>query len=333
MISLTPEQVAERFGRMFSRGLLTLIDEKAGVAEIIEECCARGPVEWDLVNRLRAGGAVYTGWVDGTTLVMRARLGSFEVKFGPADFSRGGQALEAVEVKNDRVYTRWAGVAGAGVGVAACLAQAPGVVKAVYPSKDDLVKVGGRYVNHVILETLKYEKLIFAVDNTDVKDKGATWASTLKAASMLCEKHKGMKLLAHRIFQAYPGVPWKTTNNVAVSLSFAVPAGVEVKQVVRDLVEILRGFCYSEEACAVAYRGIVVPRELREFAWRVKSEMVELSEALELAERYGVEVVEITGRMGVIGALAALALYDAGLEYAALKDDPALARVGRVEEG
>lgn len=327
MTELSPEQVAERFGKMFCRSLLTLVDERGSVVEIIEECSARGPVEWDLVNRLRAGGAVYSGLVDGTTLILRARIGRFEVRFGPADFAHGGQALEAVEVEDDQVRTFWMGAGGAGLGLAACLAQAPGVMKAIYPSEDDLTKVGGQYVNRVVLETPKYRKLIFAVDNTDVKDKGATWSSTLKAGKELCSKYPEVKFLAHRIFQAYPGVSWKTTNNVAVSLSFALPFNVDIEQFLKDLIQILERHCYSNEACAVAYDGIVIPEELKKFAWKVKGEIVDLNEASKLAEEHGVKVLEITGRKGVIGALAALALYDAGLEYAALKDDPALRRV------
>jgi len=330
-ITLTPSQVVDRFGRMFSRSLLTIVDEKAGVVEIVEECCARGPVEWDLVNRLRAGGAVYAGWVDGTTLTIRANIGKFEVKFGPADLTQGGQALEAVEVRGESVYTKWLGVAGAGVGVAACLPQAPGVLKAIYPSINDLTKVGGRYINRVILETRKFKKLIFAVDDTDMGGKGATWASSLKVALKLCGLYEGVQLLEHRIFQGYPGVPWKTTNNVAVALSFAVPPELDVEVIAKELTRLLGEFCYSNEACAVAYEGIVIPSPLKKYAWKVKSKLVKRSEALDLAQEFGVTVFEISGKRGIVGALAALAFYDSGLECAALKGDQALIRAVKGE--
>jgi len=102
-----------------------------------------GPVEWDLVNRLKAGGVAHEGWVEGTTLFLRAKVGRSEVKFGPADLERGGQALEAVEVRGDEIHTSWCGVAGAELGIAACLPQAHGVIRAEYLREEDIEKIGG----------------------------------------------------------------------------------------------------------------------------------------------------------------------------------------------
>ena len=47
----------------------------------------------------------HEGWVEGTTLFLRAKVGRSEVKFGPADLERGGQVLEAVEVRGDEIHT------------------------------------------------------------------------------------------------------------------------------------------------------------------------------------------------------------------------------------
>ena len=56
-IVLTPDQVIEKYGKLFCKGIYTMVDEENGVATIIEECSAKGPVEWDAANRRRAGGA------------------------------------------------------------------------------------------------------------------------------------------------------------------------------------------------------------------------------------------------------------------------------------
>lgn len=325
-VVLKPEDVRGRFGRMFSGSILTIVDEKNAVLELIEECAAKGPVEWDLVNRLRAGGAAYAGWVEGKTLFLRAKIGKFDVNFGPADFQQGGQALESVEVTDREVITTWVGIAGAGLGLAACLSQAPGVIEAEYPTKDDLEKVGGSFQNRVKIKTPKYKKLVLGIDNTDVKAKGATWASTLKVALEVSEK-TGSKLISHRIFQCYPEVEWKTTNNVSSSVVFALPWNISSEEVLKAFLDKIKPLCYSNDACLVAYEGIEVPKELKEFGFRVKKEVVELKEALELAEKFKLEVVPITGKKGAIGALAAVALYDEGITYAAFDKDPALRRV------
>ena len=72
---LRPDQVQERYGRMFCDGFFTIVDERNGIAQVVEKCIARGPVEWDAVNRKRAGGVITDVRVDGHTLIMDAVIG------------------------------------------------------------------------------------------------------------------------------------------------------------------------------------------------------------------------------------------------------------------
>ncbi|MCS7103084.1 MAG: tRNA(Ile2) 2-agmatinylcytidine synthetase [Candidatus Korarchaeum sp.] len=326
MITLTPSQIKSKFGELFSKNFLTIVDEKNKVVEIIEECTAKGPVEWDLINRLRAGGVVYSGWVEGNTLYLRARIGSQEVKFGPADLEHGGQALEKVEVTEEEVHTYWIGAAGAGLGLVACLSQAPGVLRAEYPSQNDLEKVGGANVNRVKIITPKMRKVIIGVDDTDRKDRGATWASLLKAGKELSSE-LGVRLLSHRIFQCFPGVSWKTTNNVSSAVSLAIPWSMEMDSVLNKFLAILKNYCYSESACIVAYEGVEIPIKLKEFGIKVKNEVIDVNYAKKLSEELDLKVIPVTGERGVVGALAAVGLFDSGIEYAALSGDPGLGRV------
>ena len=84
MITLTPDDVKQRFGPLFSKKFLVMVDEKAGLAEILEQCHARGTIEWDAMNRSRAGGAVAACAVEGSTMTIQARLGRHPVNFGAA---------------------------------------------------------------------------------------------------------------------------------------------------------------------------------------------------------------------------------------------------------
>jgi tRNA(Ile2) C34 agmatinyltransferase TiaS len=85
MIILTPNDVKQRFGLLFSKKFLVMVDEKTGLAEILEQCHARGTIEWDAMNRSRAGGAVIACAVKGNTMTIKACLGSI----GPlCDFVR-----------------------------------------------------------------------------------------------------------------------------------------------------------------------------------------------------------------------------------------------------
>ena len=130
-----------------------------------------------------------------------------------------------VDVNGEEVITTWAGIAGAGVGVAACLPQAPGVIRAEYPSEEDL-KVGGARTNHVRIISPRYEKICFGIDDTDTKQEGATWVLALKCAEA-CHI-EGVEFLNMRLVQLNPAVPSKTTNCVGSALNFAArPSSIE----------------------------------------------------------------------------------------------------------
>ena len=55
---LRPDEVREKYGPMFCKGFYTIVDEEAGVAQIIEKCVGQGPMEWDAVNRRRTKGVI-----------------------------------------------------------------------------------------------------------------------------------------------------------------------------------------------------------------------------------------------------------------------------------
>lgn len=313
MITLTPTEVRARFGALFSERYLVMVDQAAGVAEIRETCRARGPVEWDAMNRQRAGGAITSCSVDGSTLRILTRLGRFPVRFGPAEARSGGQALEAVELEGDEVVTSWAGIAGAGVGVAACLPQAPGVTRAVYPSEEDL-QVGGARENRVRIYSPAYEKVVFGIDDTDTSAGGATWVLALQcaAANPVEETH----LLGMRLVQLNPAVPNKTTNCVGSALVYAVRPDQA-----RALEEFIVGFVdehsLSPDAGVAVRKGIVHPSAEDEMR-RVKTEILTKDDAAGMADRLGVRFIDPNGGKGRIGALGALLWANEGTEAAGL---------------
>ena len=97
---MTPEEVTKRYGKLFCKGFFTLVDEKNGKALIIEECSAKGPVEWDMCNRKRAGGALEHIRVEGTTLIMDTIIGE---KRGP--FRTGIQGPR--RARSESPYCGW----------------------------------------------------------------------------------------------------------------------------------------------------------------------------------------------------------------------------------
>jgi methanogenesis imperfect marker protein 11 len=310
---LKPGEVEGKYGKLFCRGVYTMVDEAEGTARIIEECSAKGPVEWDAVNRRRAGGAITDIRVEGTTLIMDTIIGEREVRFGPASKDLGGQGLKSLRVEGDMVKTTWVGLAGASVGIGACLPQGPGTIEATYP---DDARVGGANRIEVTIATPKMIRAVFAVDDTDTKEKGASWVLMLKAAREAPVGH----LLVHKIVQLNPNVKEKTTQCVAVGVSFAV-VEKDFPELRRHFIEYIKKGTFSQNTVLAIIKGLRIPEIVRDYGQRAKREVLTIEDAEYAARKGGVELVEITGPRGAIGAVAGIGCHDLGIEAAGLPED------------
>jgi methanogenesis imperfect marker protein 11 len=312
-VVMSPDQVTKKYGKLFCKGVYTMVDEKNGVATIIEECIAKGPVEWDAVNRRRAGGALTSVKVEGTTLIMNAIIGERDVKFGPASKDLGGQGLKALRVDGDKVVTTWVGLAGASVGIGACLPQGPGTIEATYP---DDAKIGGAHRVEVSITTPKLVRIIYAVDDTDTKEKGASWVLMLRMARECPVGH----YLEHKIIQLNPNVPEKTTNCVSVGVSFAV-AEKDIPALTDHVLKFIKDNTFSDNTTLAIFEGLKIPDEVQEYGRRAKREIFKIEDARKVADRNGVTIIEVTGKRGTIGAVAGIGCFDMGLKAAALPED------------
>lgn len=310
---LRPDQVQERYGRMFCEGFFTIVDEKNGIAQVIEKCIARGPVEWDAVNRKRAGGVITGIRVDGHTLTMDAVIGERPLRFGPVSEDLGGQGLSALLVEGDRVRTRWEGLAGATVGIGACIPQSRDVIETVYP---DGFRIGGAHHASVEVVSDKKVRVIIGADDTDTKEKGASWSMMLKLGQ-ICPVGR---FLEHKIIQLNPKAPNKTTNCCSTAVSFAVKES-EIPELVEYAREYLAENTYSDDTVMTVFTGLKVPAELEDFGWKCKHILFEVQDAVGVAERNGVQIVQVTGDKGTIGAVAAIGCFDMGIKAAGLPED------------
>ena len=311
--TLRPEEVREKYGPMFCKGLYTIVDEKNGLAKIIETCSARGPMEWDIVNRKRTGGVIKNIELDGHTMIMDAVMGEKELKFGPASAEIGGQGLESLKVVGDKVYTKWRGIAGASVGIGACLPQADGVIETIYP--DDF-KIGGAYTASTEIVTPKMIRVIIGVDDTDTPQQGASWVASLKMG-MSCPYGR---FLEHKIIQLNPKAPNKTTNCCSTAVSFAVEPK-DLDKLVDYCKEFIRKESYSDDTVMTVFAGLKQSDELVDWSWKAKSILYTPEEAIKVAEENDVEIIYITGKKGVIGAVAAIGCFDLGVRSAGVPED------------
>jgi len=312
MITLTPSEVKERYGKMFCKKFLVIVDEEAGKAEIIEHCCHRGAIEWDVMNRRRAGGAIESISVEGASMTMSAKLGKYPINFGAAGDDIGGQALEGVTIEGDLAVTDWAGIAGAGVGVAVCLPQAPGVIKTEYPSEEDL-KAGGARTCRTRIYSPKYVKVSIGIDDTDTKESGATWVLASKCAEACTIE--GVEYLDMRLIQLNPKVPNKTTNCVGSALNFAVLPG-KVEELLDFVKEYIEERSVSADTGIAVWTGLFIPDS--PYSEKVKTEVLNIPECEAEAEKLGIRYIDSAKSKGRIGALGAVLWANRGIEAAGL---------------
>jgi methanogenesis imperfect marker protein 11 len=319
-----PVEGRERYGPLFCRRLLTMVDAKKNIAEVVETCAIPGMVEWDAVNRCRAGGAVTGCEVTGNTMVIRGKLGESHVSFNREDMKEGGQALEGIEIADpDRVRTKWAGIGRAATGVVACLPQSPGVISVRYPHREDM-EISDQRVSRVEITTPLYEKVTVGVDDTDDgKGSIATWQLALRASEMASELD-GVRFLGLKLIQLYPKSPYKMTNSISAAVSFAVRVDL-ADTLIHGITGTIKWKTLSENAGVVVYRGIGIPEDLASFGWEAKKRFVSLEEALALSGEVSIMLGDGgQEKSGLIGALAAVALSEERTAAAALYDDKAL---------
>ena len=310
---LRPDEVRARYGPLFCKGFFTLVDEKAGKARIIEKCVSKGPGEWDLVNRRRTGGVIDRISIESDFIVMDVTIGEKELNFGPVSADVGGQGLSALKVEGDEVRTTWFGIAGATVGIGACIPQCSDVIRTEYP--DDF-QIGGAHRAHVDIITPKMVRVIIGIDDTDTKEKGASWVVSLKLG-MECPIGR---FLEHKIIQLNPKVPNKTTNCCSTAVSFAVKEE-EIPALIEYAVDFVRKQSYSEDAVITVFQGLEVPEKLRDYGWSCKSVLYTTDDAIKVAEETGVQIISVTGLKGVIGAVAAIGCFDLGERSAGIPED------------
>ena len=310
---LTPEEVEGKYGRMFCKSFLTLVDEENGIAQIVERCSSQGPAEWDVVNRRRTGGVIDCIRMSSDMIVMDAVIGEGELNFGPVSEDVGGQGIKSLRVEGDEVRTTWYGIAGASVGIGACIPQCRDVIRTEYP--DDF-KMGGAFRANVDIITPKMVRVIVGVDDTDTKEKGASWVTSMKLG-LECPIGR---FIEHKIIQLNPKAPNKTTNCCSTAVSFAVREE-EVPKLIEYVVDFVKGETFSDDTVVTVFQGLRIPDALREFGWSCKSVLYKPEDAIRVAEENGVQIISVTGMGGVIGAVAAIGCFDLGEKAAGIPED------------
>ncbi|OEC86578.1 MULTISPECIES: methanogenesis marker protein 11 [Methanobacterium] len=297
---VTPDDLKERFKDPWVapyKKILTMVDDD--MVEIVEYHPCIGGSEWMVYQYERSSDLVKSAERDGNKHTYLVEVGKTDLNL-KASFSAAG--IEEVSVEGDEVKVTHAGLAGAGVGSAMCRGMAEGVKRV------ELYDIGGgSKVGRAAVVTPKLQKVVIGIDDTDTKEKGATWTLAHNVGAELSKR--GFEYINHVIVQLYPHNPNKTQNCVAIALVFAVKPG-ERDKLIEEARELFKGSTLSQKTSMAILDGIKIPEKLREYSMATKQSMMSLKEAEKTAKELGIELIEVTGSHGKIGALAALGLYN-----------------------
>lgn len=306
---LTPSELKEKYDDTWItpyHEIITITDDDEQVVELIEyHPCPVGS-DWMITQYKRTSPLIIDAKRDGNKHTYTLKTGSVEMDLKPS-FKAAG--IQQVEVDEDEIKVVHAGLAGAGVGAAFCRGKADGVKRVEIHEKG-----GGSKVGRAAVVTPKYKKVIIGLDDTDIPTEGATWTLANNIANEI-QDEKGYKYLEHITCQLFPENPNKTKNCVSIILTFAIKSEDE-EDLIKCIAEKLEKYTLSDNTAFVVYDKFEIPEDIKKYAIEAKKSMKTLAEAQKLAMDNNIRVEYVTGKPGLIGALAALGLYGMDDEYA-----------------
>lgn len=297
---LKPNELRERFNDPWIapyKKVLTMVD--GNKVEIVEyHPCISGS-HWLLNQYLNNSELIDSAYRDGNKHVYKCHVGKAPLDL-KASFNAAG--IDEIVVADDEVKVTHSGLAGAGVGAGMCRGMGEGV------KYIELIQVGGgSKAGKATVVTPKLNKIVIGVDDTDVKDAGATWTMAHNLGVELA--NEGFEYLDHIIVQLYPHNPHKTQNCVSIALTFAVEES-EKEKLIDRVIEILKRDTLSDKTAIAILEGLDIPEKLRKYSIATKSGMMDIETAESLAKELNIPLIAVTGEQGKVGALAALGLYD-----------------------
>ena len=297
---LKPDELREKFQDPWIAPygkVLTMVD--GDKVELVEyHPCISGS-HWLLHQYRNNSELIDSAYRDGNKHVYKCHVGSAPLDL-KASFNAAG--IDEIAIDGDEVKVTHAGLAGAGVGAGMCRGMGEGV------KYIELLDIGGgSKVGRATVVTPKLEKVVIGVDDTDVKDAGATWTMAHNLGVEL--RDLGFEYLDHIIVQLYPHNPHKTQNCVSIALTFAVESDKK-QELIDKTIEILKRDTLSDKTAIAILEGLDIPEKLREYSIATKSGMMDVETAESVAAELDIPLIAVTGEQGKVGALAALGLYD-----------------------
>jgi methanogenesis imperfect marker protein 11 len=273
------------------KNIFTCIDRERNLVEIYHFCGSQGCTSYCAYAHKEIGGVILETNHDGFFLRELAQIGSAPlIGLG----SKSGVGIEEIKVQNNEIIQSIKATGGPAYSLTETMGAAVGVNRIEY-SKN------GAYIDGKIYTDV-LEHITVGIDDTDDLEEGATWAISLSLLNNL----KFINRIAHKIVFLNPTIPFKTLGNNACFIEFAVKES-DFEPVLSDIQDFLAYKTVSEQTAIAVMKGLMAPRKLKEFANQVREKEIPIAKADQVAKELKIQLIEITGERGKVGALASLA--------------------------
>ncbi|MEO2241914.1 MAG: methanogenesis marker protein 11 [Euryarchaeota archaeon] len=305
-MELTPEEARER---CLSKGwvspyerVATLVGRREDRVLLVEDHPTPTGSDWMIRQYAATSPLVERAWREGRRHFFLLRVGRADLRLEPGVRAAG---VERVEVTDGEVRVTHAGLAGAGVGATLARGCAEGVLRVEIHEEG-----GGARLGRGTVVTPKLRRLLIGVDDTDTRERGATWSAVDAVCRELERAWERVFYSRHVTVQLYPGAPDRTQNCAAAVVELGVPPD-RLEAVKEDFLDRLADRCFSGSTCVAFWEGLEVPQGVLDLGHAAKLRVVRPEEAEAVIEREGIEVIALGERdRGKIGAVAALAFID-----------------------
>ena len=275
------------------RAIYAIADEERKVVELVEESQCYGASAWARYH-ISKGPLVISARSIADTMRYLLRTGRVAIEL---EGSREAAGIESVRIDESEIEITFCGLGGGGVGATKTRAHSPGVLR------HRITESGGSRRARGTITLPRRERLLIGIDDTDSKERGATWALSHNIAAKLHSMET--PYLSHTLVQLYP-VEERTQNCVSTVVEFAPIDREAGRRLVEGFKELLQTYSLSEETGMVAHHGFD-PSRLLKYSKRARTSRVRKSDALRAAEETSTQIH--LGGNGVIGALAAIPWY------------------------
>lgn len=285
--------------------LTAFYDERCDMVMLIENY---GPAKgffvegWRAFHFPRTSPIVKKSYREGSNSIFLIKPGSSKLDLIPAFAPIG---IESCFVSSDEIQVIYAGYGGGGVSAAYSRGLADGVNRT-----EVLSEGGGGNLGKGLVVLPKKKLILFGIDDTDNALEGATYALCHNIASDIEKNTDGAEYIIHGNIQLFPYNPDKTKNCFSTVIGFAIEPD-QMETVVTQFKEMLTKYTLSKNTAFCYTDSFVVTPSLLQYSQTAKKEFIsDLSSVKKIAKENNITICPITGERGLIGAVAAIGLYD-----------------------